>query len=163
LSAGYLVALEAMSWTIAALCVANWSEKAASILIVSGPLLMGLGLAGMAWAMPSGTIAQLIVPICCSGAGIGSCWAFMSQRVMRAAKPGEHDIAASAVPTVQLFGLGLGGAVAGLVANIAGYAGGLNEAASRSAAFWVPASFVLITVAAAAAGLRMLDTPEASR
>jgi MFS family permease len=156
LAAGYLVALEAMAWTIAAMSVANWSERAASILLVFGPVLMGLGLAGIAWLMPSGTIAYLIAPICCSGAGIGSCWAFMSQRVMRAAKPGESDITASAVPTVQLFGLGFGGAVAGLVANIAGYASGLNDAASRAAAFWVPASFVLITIAAAAAGLRMV-------
>jgi hypothetical protein len=112
--------------------------------------------------MPNGSVRQLIAPIACAGAGIGSCWAFMSQHVMRAAKPGESDIAASSIPTVQLFGLGFGGSLAGLIANIAGYSGGLNASASRSAAFWVPASFVIVTIAASAAGLRMLRNERVS-
>lgn len=156
LSAGYLVALEALSWTILAVTVSGRSNHVASILLVAGPLLMSAGLSGMALVMPDGTVAQLLLPIFCAGAGIGSCWAFMAQRVMKYAKPTESDLAASSVATVQLFGLAFGGALAGLIANMAGLRDGLTLVATHSAAFWVPASFVPVTLAASVAGLRMV-------
>jgi MFS family permease len=156
LSAGYMVALEAIAWTCAAVLVSGYSDRRANWLMIGGPLMMGAGLSGIALAMPSGTVPELLAPIFCSGAGIGSCWAFMAQRVMKAAKPAQSDLAASAVATVQLFGLGFGGSVAGLIGNLAGYSGGLSSQATRAAAFWVPASFVVVTAAAAFAGARMV-------
>jgi MFS family permease len=156
LSAGYMVALEALSWTLAALIVSGYSQRREFALIIAGPLIMSAGLAGIAWRMPAGTIAQLLVPIFCSGAGIGACWAFMAQRVMRAASADEADIAASSVATVQLYGFALGGAIAGLIANIVGYSAGLTLQATRAAALWVPASFVIATLAAALAGARLV-------
>ena len=155
LSAGYLVALEALAWTVAAVTVAGYSSRHAWALVV-GPMMMSAGLAGIALVMPGGTVPQLILPIFCAGAGIGTCWAFMAQRVMNAAKPGESDVAASSVATVQLFGLAFGGAVAGLIANIAGFSKGLTLQATHTAAFWVPASFVVVTMAASAAGSRLV-------
>lgn len=156
LQAGYLVALEALSWTLVALIVAGFSRRSASALIIAGPLVMGAGLLGIALVMPGGTIPGLLLPIFCAGAGIGSCWAFMAQRVMAAAKSEEADVTASAVPTVQLFGFAFGGTVAGLIANVVGYSAGLTLESTRLAAFWVPASFVIVTIAASMAGLRML-------
>jgi MFS family permease len=156
LSAGYLVALEALAWTVAAVTVAGYSSRHASVLLVVGPMMMSAGLAGIALVMPDGTVPQLILPIFCAGTGIGTCWAFMAQRVMNAAKPGESDVAASSVATVQLFGLAFGGAVAGLIANIAGFSKGLTLQATHTAAFWVPASFVVVTMAASAAGSRLV-------
>lgn len=162
LQAGYLVALEALSWTIVALIVAGFSRRSASALIVAGPLVMGAGLLAIAFVMPAGTIVGLLLPIFCAGAGIGSCWAFMAQRVMAAATPEETDITASAVPTVQLFGLAFGGAVAGLIANVVGYSEGLTVDNTRVAAFWVPASFVIVTIGASMAGLRMVSAASES-
>jgi MFS family permease len=156
LSAGYLVALEALAWTFAAVLVSDFSERGAKWLIVSGPLIMSAGLAGIALATPSGTVPELLLPIFCAGAGIGSCWAFMAQRVMKAAKPGESDVAASSVATVQLYGLAFGGSVAGLIANVVGYSAGLTAQATRAAAFWVPVCFVAVSLAAALAGARIL-------
>ena len=75
---------------------------------------------------------------------------------MKAAKPGDSDVAASSVATVQLFGLAFGGSVAGLIANIVGYSAGLTAQATRVAAFWVPVSFVAVTLAAAGAGAWMV-------
>jgi hypothetical protein len=76
---------------------------------------------------------------------------------MQAAKPGESDVAAASVPTVQLFGLALGGALAGLIADLAGYANGLTVQATYAAAHWLPGVFVLVTTAAAIAGARMIN------
>jgi MFS family permease len=161
LSAGYMVALEAMSWTLAALTVSGYAPRRQRLLLIGGPLIMGSGLTGIAWRMPAGSVAQLIVPIVCSGAGIGACWAFIAQRVMSAASAEEAELAASSVPTIQLYGFAFGGAVAGLVADIMGYSGGLTLQATRLAAFWVPASFIGVTVAAALTAVRLVSLERA--
>ena len=89
------------------------------------------------------------------GAGIGSCWAFIAQRVMAGARKGEEDVAASSVATVQQTGFALGAAVAGLVANAAGLSAGLNRTDVGQAALWVPTCFVLAALVAAALGIRL--------
>jgi MFS family permease len=162
LAAGYVVAFEALSWTLAAVTVAGWSEYWASRLIVAGPLVMGAGLAAISLTMSMGSIVALLPGIFCAGAGIGCCWAFIAQQVMQAAKPGESDVAAASVPTVQLFGLALGGALAGLIADLAGYANGLTAQATHRASYWVPGVFVLVTTAAAVAGARMINESAAA-
>jgi MFS family permease len=155
LSAGYMVALEAMSWTLGSLCVSGVSPQRRWMWLIAGPLIMGTGIGGIAWRMPSGTLMQLIVPIVCSGFGIGSCWSFIAQCVMQAATAEEAEVAASSVATVQLYGFAFGGAVAGLIANVVGYSSGLSIEATRTAAFWVPASFVSVTIAAALLAARL--------
>jgi MFS family permease len=156
LSAGYLVALEAMAWTLAAVAVSGLSPRRQSMPLILGPLLMGLGLTGIAGYMPSGSIAQLLAPIFCSGAGIGACWAFLAQRVMTAARTTEAEVAASSVATVQLYGFAFGGALAGLIANLVGYSSGLTLEATRRAALWVPASFIGVCLLAAVAAVRLV-------
>jgi MFS family permease len=162
LSAGYMVALEALSWTLAAVTVAGWGELWSSRLVVAGPLVMGAGLVGISFLMSAGTLAQLPPAIICAGAGIGCCWAFIAQRVMQAAKPGEGDLAASSIPTVQLFGFALGGAVAGLIADLAGYSNGLTLQATHTAARFLPSTFAIATIAAAIAGGRMISASAAA-
>jgi hypothetical protein len=103
---------------------------------------------------PSGPIAGLLLGIILVGLGIGACWAFVAQRVMGGALPEEGTIAASAMPTVQQIGLALGGAAAGLVANMAGISGG-DLAGIAQAAFWVTASFTCAAIVAGVMGLRL--------
>jgi MFS family permease len=156
LSAGYMVALEAMSWTLAAVCVSGISLRRQSAVMIGGPLIMGIGLAGIAWRMPSGTVTQLLLPIFLSGFGIGACWSFIAQRVMSCARADDAEVAASSLATVQLYGFAFGGAIAGLIANLIGYSQGLTLETTRLAAFWVPASFVSVTLLAALAAARLL-------
>lgn len=156
LGAGYMVAIEAMAWTLAAICVAGIPASRQAALIIGGPLIMGAGLAGIAARMPSGSITQLLLPIFLSGFGIGACWAFMAQRVMNSARAAEADVAASSVAAVQLYGFAFGGAIAGLIANLIGYSSGLTLEVTRLAAFWVPASFIGVTLLAALAAVRLV-------
>src|SRR5262249_35036411 len=154
LSAGYAVAASSLGWTIAAIAVAGLSSVWSRRMLVLGPAAMAVGLVGAGVTGASGPIAGLLAAILLVGLGIGMCWAFVAQRVMGGAAREEATVAASALPTVQQVGLALGGAAAGLVANMAGLSGG-DLAGIVEAAFWVPVSFTGAAVAGGAIGLRL--------
>ena len=155
LAAGYTVAGASMAWTVAAIAVAGLSNRWPSRMIIAGPVAMGMGLLGVATTMPMGPVVAIIPMIALVGAGIGACWAFTAQRIMAGARRGEEEIAASSVVTVNQTGLALGAAVAGLVANAAGFAVGGDTTGTLRAAFWVPASFVSIAALAGIMGVRL--------
>lgn len=154
LAAGYAVAASSLGWTIAALAVAGFSTAWARRMPILGPAAMAVGLFTIGILGSPGPIAALIAAILLVGLGIGMCWAFVAQRVMGGAAREEATIAASAMPTVQQVGLALGGAAAGLVANMAGLSDG-DVAGIAQAAFWVPASFTGAAVLAALMGVRL--------
>jgi len=154
LGAGYMVALASLAWTIAALSVASLSEEWPPRLIITGPLAMGAGLAGVGVLMASGSVAALILPIGLIGVGIGAAWAFVLQRVMSGAKGGEENIAAASAATVQQAGIALGAAIAGLVANASGLDSGLDPGSVLRASLWVPLALVAAPLTAGAIGAR---------
>jgi MFS family permease len=154
LGAGYAVAASSLGWTVAALAVAGLSAVWARRMLIIGPAVMAVGLFGVGVQGASGPLAGLLLAIVLVGLGIGMCWAFVAQRVMGGAEREEATIAASAMPTVQQVGLALGGAAAGLVANMTGLANG-DLAGITQAAFWVPASFTCAAVVASVIGLRL--------
>jgi len=155
LAAGYTVAGASMGWTVSSIVVAGWSQRAAGRMLAVGPLAMAIGLGGIALLMATKPVLVLPVLIALVGLGIGACWGFGVQRLMGGARPGEGDLAASAVATVQQTGFALGAAAAGIVATQAGLSRGLSTQGLASAAFWVPASFVAVAVLAAVAGERL--------
>ncbi len=155
LAAGYTVAGASMGWTVSSIVVAGWSPRAAGRMLAVGPLAMAIGLGGIALLMATKPVLVLPALIALVGLGIGACWGFGVQRLMGGARPGEGDLAASAVATVQQTGFALGAAAAGIVATQAGLSRGLSTQGLASAAFWVPASFVAVAVIAAVAGGRL--------
>ena len=157
LSAGYMVAGASFGWTGMSLIVAESAPERTGRWLIAGPLMMGLGLLGMALLMPLKPAPVVFPAIALVGAGIGACWAFIAQRVMSGARKGEENLAASSVATVQQTGFALGAALAGLAANAAGLSAGLNRVDIAAAAFWVPASFVVAALAACVAGARLVS------
>ena len=155
LAAGYTVAGASMGWTVASLVVSGWSPRAAARLLSVGPLAMSAGLAGVAVLMSAHPVVVLPAFIALVGLGMGACWGFGVQRLMGGAKPGEGDLAASAVATVQQTGFALGAAAAGIVATLSGLSRGLSTQGVDSASFWVPASFVAVALVATVAGARL--------
>jgi len=155
LTAGYMVAGTSLAWTAAALTVASLSDEWPGRLIVAGPVAMALGLFGVSLLMAPGPVAALLLPIALIGIGIGVCWAFIAQRIMTGAKPGEENIAAVSVATVQQAGIAFGAAFAGLVANTSGLDDGLNLSSILRAAFWVPTAFIAAPLAAGIIGMRL--------
>jgi predicted MFS family arabinose efflux permease len=155
LAAGYMVAGASLTWTAAALAVASLAEEWPARLIVAGPIAMSVGLFGVAVLMAPGPVGALLPPIASIGCGIGACWAFIAQHIMRGAKNGEEDIAAASVATIQQAGIAFGAAVAGLVANASGLGDGLHPGSVLRAAFWVPMALVAAPLAAGAIGVRL--------
>jgi predicted MFS family arabinose efflux permease len=150
LSAGYAVAAASLGWTVASLGTAGAQERWPDRLIIVGPVVMGIGLAGVACltTLPPG---YAVVPaVIVVGLGIGGCWAFIAQRTMSGARKGDETVAASSLATVQQMGFALGAALAGLAANASGFAEG-----DLAATFWVPMSFVAAAVLGLGAALRL--------
>jgi MFS family permease len=150
LSAGYAVAAASLGWTVASLGTAGAQERWPERLIMAGPVVMGIGLVGVACltTLPPG---YAVVPaVIVVGLGIGCCWAFIAQRTMSGAKAGEETVAASSLATVQQMGFALGAALAGLAANASGFAEG-----NLDATLWVPMSFVASAALGFAAAVRL--------
>jgi hypothetical protein len=148
LSAGYLVAMESMSWTLVAAVVATLPARCAPYVMILGPFTMGVGLVGISLFLADGVSWRLLLSICLSGGGIGACFAYLSQTIMASAREGEGDSAASSIATVQLVGLATGAAFAGLIANLAGLSAGLRVDTAIAASHWVPGAFAIFTAIA---------------
>src|SRR5260370_11624883 len=155
LSAGYIVPRASLGWTAVSLVAAGLPRRHTDRLLFAGPMMMAAGLLRVALLMPVEPALVVFPAIALTGAGIGSCWPFIAQRVMTGARNGEEDIAASSVATVQQSGFAVGAALAGLAANAAGLSAGLNRTDVGSAAFWVPVSFVVAALAATIMGSRL--------
>lgn len=155
LAAGFAVATASLAWTAASLATAGMSGVWADRLMLAGPAAMGLSLTTMAFLTAHAPAWLLVATIALLGAGIGQCWAFVAHRIMDGARAGDETVAASSVPTIQQMGFALGGALAGVVANASGLSAPGADAAMASAAFWVPASFVLPAILAFLMGLRV--------
>ena len=156
LAAGYLTAAMAAGWSVGSLLSSGRDGASAARLLRAGPVLCAASLLALAVAIPLGdgldaATRMLLCGLALAGvgAGVGIGWPHLLTRVLRLAPPGEGGAASAAITTVQLYGMAIGAAVAGLVANAAGLSvpGGL--AGARSAAVWLFASFALAPALAA--------------
>jgi len=142
LTAGYMVASASLAWTAVAVTVSGLTGRWPTRLIVTGPVLICAGLVSMSLLTSGGWLLAVLPAILMMGMAMGSCWAFMVQRIMSGAKEGEGDLAASSVAMMQQGGLALGAALAGVAANAAGLSDGDSVEAVSRASVWVPAFFM---------------------
>lgn len=156
LLAGYLTAAMAGGWSAGSLLSSGRSGAGADRMLRAGPVACALGLAVLAVLMPAhGRLAAgaetLLVAIALGavGLGVGIGWPHLVTRVMSLAPAGQEGLASASITTVQLYGMAVGAAVAGLVANAAGLTAPGGVAGARSAAFWLFASFALAPALAA--------------
>jgi MFS family permease len=120
---GYMAALQAMSWTIAALLTASATVSVARRTMVLGPAIMAFGMAVMAGALSTGSLVTVAIAQMLIGSGIGMGWAHLGKLMMVTAPIRERDIASSFISTTQLMAVAFGSAVAGIVVNAAGFVG----------------------------------------
>jgi MFS family permease len=118
---GYLSALMALSWTFAAFFTASaegiWAERS----IIIGPMCVCIGLILAACALIFGSLFLLAYGIGLSGAGVGIAWAHLGNRMMTYAKETERDVSSAFISTNQLIAITFFSAVAGMIANLAGF------------------------------------------
>lgn len=149
---GYFVALESVSWSIAAVLVAQASERAEPWVIRGGAAAVTLGAIGLVWAAPYGPIWTILPCIAGLGAGFGAFWAFVLKRTVAAAAEHEKEKTSAALPTTQLMGYAIGAALTGLFANSAGLSAEADSPTLTFAATWIFAAFLPVL----AAGLLVL-------
>ena len=142
LFAGYVIAVEALAWTLTALMVSHLSASWPGRLIrVGGPILvLGLVLSAVGFPIPS--LAWVLAAAVATGAAFGLSWSFMSQRVLGCLPDDERAIGAGGITTVRLTGSAAGAAGAAAVANLCGFAHGFSVEAARSAGVWIFVAFV---------------------
>jgi predicted MFS family arabinose efflux permease len=145
LAAGYMTALMAAGWTLAALFSAGRGPAAARRLIQASPAVVLAALLVLAttlpltgWRHPWLAQALYCLALTAVGFGIGMCWPHLLTRVFSAALPGEETLASSSITTVQLYATAMAAALAGMVANAAGLGepGGLQGARSAALALF---------------------------
>ena len=127
LVAGYVLAWEALCWSLAAIAIARLDRRYWDLALIAGPVLVAAGLAGLALTLPYGDLSLIVVAATVTGAGYGVCWAFLGQRIMAGARPSEGDRAAASIATLEMTGIAVGAALAGIMGN----AFGVDDAASR--------------------------------
>ncbi len=155
IAAGYTVAGAAISWTLAALITASSKPAAADRQLLIGPLLIACGMLVLGATLERGPVGIIVGGVLLVGIGMGTTWSFVAQRVMARPLTGEGDLAASAVATVQQTGFGLGSALSGIVANLAGFTVDAGTAGLAQTAIAVPVVFAVIAFAAAGFGYRL--------
>ena len=163
LEAGYLVALEALTWTAAALAVAGAPEAWRLRLIAIGAAAILGGVATLTLIIDDGNLIAIGLAGALLGAGYGVSYAFISQQVIGAFDEAERARGSSAIGAVRNAGGAVGASLAALAANASGFGGGLDEAnvgAVAAGAFGVGIPFALLGLAGA---LRLVRRPAPRR
>jgi MFS family permease len=146
LFSGYVLAAEALAWSLATLAVSAAPLSADKWLIRAGAVAVALGAAAFALAVPAGSLMGITLCALLQGLGFGLFWPAVVHRLVRHADAGEQALAAASPSTIQRIGYAVGTALAGIVANVCGLAEGISFAAARIAAFWVFAAFIPLLV-----------------
>lgn len=141
LASGYMSALMALGWTVAEVISASWQGAKMRFSILSGPIIVLVGLVVLAFVIPNPMLQTdnafsliiILVALFLVGYGIGFGWPHLLTRVLQAASEQDKDIAGASITTVQLFATALGSAFAGMIVNLNGFNSGTPQGLSSSA------------------------------
>jgi MFS family permease len=159
LSAGYVVALEAIAWTVAGLVVTDLTGRWPGRMIRLGSVFALIGVGASALVFPTGSVVGAGLAGIALGAGFGLSWAFMSQRILGSLGNEDRAIGAAGITTVRLTGSAAGAAVAAAAANLTGVSHGLTPEVARSAGVWVFAAVLPVAAAGLLAAWRLGGLP----
>jgi hypothetical protein len=120
---------------------------------------MTLGSLGIASIQASGsfqtvTLAAVALGLVLIGSGIGIAWAHLINLMMTHAKNEEHDVSSGFIYTNQMIATAFASGLAGMIANLAGFADHALGASTAHAVAWVFLSFSTLAAAAILASIR---------
>ncbi len=122
LSAGYIVASEAVGWTLMAIAVSGAGERWQRRWLVIGPAAILAGVTMQAFVTASGSIPLVLVSGLLLGGGFGVSYGFLGRRVLTMFSEEETARGSGAIAAVRGAGAAVGAAVASIGANAAGFA-----------------------------------------
>jgi hypothetical protein len=147
--------VESIAWTLTAVAVASASEKWDAFWVRLGAVCLVLSLVILAWAMPDGPLAWVLVGGALLGAAFGFSWSFMTRRIMAVLSDEDRAIGTSATIAIRQTGASAGAAISGTAANLVGLSAGLTAPSARAAAVWVFASVIPLALVGAWAAFRL--------
>jgi MFS family permease len=156
ITTGYLIAAEAVAWSVASILVAGARPEMERAISLGGAIMITMGIAGFSYAMPSGSVWLVLACAILQGSGFGLVWPFVTRIVVSAAHPDERSVASSAVPTIQRIGYAVGAAVAGIIANASGFSRGLSGETAANVASWLFMAFIPLGLVGCLAAIRLL-------
>ncbi|NGN44336.1 MFS transporter [Mesorhizobium sp. CGMCC 1.15528] len=156
LTTGYIIAAESIAWSVLSILVANAPPHRERLIIVTGACMITAGVAGLAYAIPQGSIPLVLLCALLQGGGFGIAWPFVTRVIVAAADPSESTVASSAVPTMQRIGYAIGAAISGIIANASGFSHGLSGATAHSVAVWLYLAFVPLGIVGVVAATRIV-------
>jgi MFS family permease len=148
LVSGYILAGEAVAWSLATLAVSKAPVSADRNLIRVGVILVASGAGGFAIVVPAGILAGMVMCALLQGLGFGLCWPSIVHRMARFSDDAERPLAVTSPETMQRIGYAVGAAAVGIAANLSGLAAGISIAAAKAAAFWVFAALLPLLMVA---------------
>lgn len=154
LVAGYVITAIAAGWTIVAMLTAGVQNRD-GLMIRGGATLVVVGTVWAAWAVPLGSILQIVLAMIVMGAGFGMSWAFVAKRIVASLPEGEQPLGSSAVPTAQLIGGAFGAAAASAVAGALGFADGVEPGNGAINGLTLFAAFIPVSLAGWLAAWRL--------
>lgn len=161
--AGYVIGMESLAWTVAALAVAHvagawdarWTRLGALMLVASLFILAATLADGhLAWVLGGGALM---------GAAFGFSWAFISRRLLAVLSDEDRAIGSSAITAVRQTGAAVGAAISGVAANLVGFSEGLTPESARASAVWVFVAVMPIAVVGAWAAFRVTGSARVAR
>jgi MFS family permease len=143
LLSGYILAAEAVAWSLGTVALSFRKGNDDAPLIRGGLLLVALGATGFAAAVPAGSLPALYACAAAQGLGFGICWPLLVTRCVQMATS-EKTVASAAPSTLQRIGYAVGTAFAGVLANWTGVSEDLES--HPGAVVWLFLGFVPILV-----------------
>lgn len=137
LTAGYLLAMQSMMWTVSALGLASLKRAAEPYFMAAGLCCMLIAAIGVALTLEPGPVVAIAACLGLSGFGMGLLNIPAMQRVINAAPDTDKQIAGTSVQTVRNIGISFGAAQAGMVAAMAGLVDGASREGVVTAMNWV--------------------------
>lgn len=153
--AGYVGVVHALTWVFAAALIGVLATRWQQRIMLSGPVLLAFGLALLALTLATQPLALVCVGLALVGAGFGVSNAFLCQRVMAAAQPGQEDATAGSIGTLPLLGGAISAAMAGMVGNAIGLDQVLTDDKVARAAWALFGSGTLLALLAWMLALRL--------
>lgn len=157
--AGYVVAAQAMAWTLTAFAVSTLSGPAERRCIRLGGVCILSSVVFLTVGLGKAPLAVVVSAAALMGIGFGLCFSFINRRVLSVLSADDRAIGASAFILVRQTGGAVGAAVAGATANLAGFRSGMTIAAAQSASVWVFASALPLAWAGAWTAWRLAGHP----
>lgn len=152
LAAGYLGAVMAAGWTAGSIICSGMGQRRGTV-IAMAPAFSAVGLIALAFAGPVLSdsvvaIGGVAIGLLLLGWGIGMAWPHLITMVLQHVPDEEQGLAGSSVTTIQLTATAFGSAIAGAIANVAGFSDAAGIGGTQTAARWLFAVFAIAALLA---------------